>query len=169
MGDESAMAVAFCCHTVLPLESGPVLFRVLACPRLRGHPGWMPCPSLDSVTHQWGFESWFHCPLAVWLWASHLTSLGTNFLICNLGIRVVSASKGCMGISGDNSLGARRLAYEVASALKDPGPQLSAEAELEACKPTRLSTKEEKVLYILCEERVVLPTAYVQAPCGGLA
>ncbi|XP_046938308.1 excitatory amino acid transporter 5 [Lynx rufus] len=46
--------------------------------------------------------------------------------------------------SGDNSLGARRLAYEVASALKDPGPQLSAEAELEACKPTRLPTKEEK-------------------------
>lgn len=62
---------------------------------------------------------------------------------------------GCSGIS------------EVASTLKDRSPQLSTEAELEACKPSCLSIKVEKVLYILCEARAALPTANVQAPHAG--
>lgn len=80
---ESAIAIAAAlrCHVVLLWKSDPVLFRDLACLLSLGQPGKLPRHNLGGVSGQWELASWFHHPLAVWLWAGHLTSLVTSLSV----------------------------------------------------------------------------------------
>lgn len=59
---------ALCCLGTLPVPS-------------LGQPGKLPRHNLGGVSRQWELASWFHHPLAVWLWASHLTSLVTSLSV----------------------------------------------------------------------------------------
>lgn len=52
------------------------------------HPGWDNRQSLEA--HLLGFISWLCYLLAWWPWASHITFLGLNFLICKVANPVLT-------------------------------------------------------------------------------